>query len=107
MSSKPHGGSVASAALLTIPPGAPLICANSWTRVAAIARVALGDSNSRDAIVISFLNVIPKRPGSVLGLKLTKTCGSLQTEAKSLPPGSLAKAPLQLFRMPLSQMTCC
>ena len=85
MSSKPHGGSVASAALLTIPPGALLICANSWTRVAAIAGVALGDLNSRDAIVISFLNVIPKRPGSVLGSKLTKTSGSLQTEAKSLP----------------------
>jgi hypothetical protein len=30
-SSKPHGGSVASAALLTMPPGAPLTCASSCT----------------------------------------------------------------------------
>ena len=62
-------------------------------------RIGQLEHTRRDS-AISFLYVIPKMPQSGLGLKLTQTPGSLQTAAKSRWPDSLAKARLQLFRMP-------
>ena len=53
-------------------------------------------------------DILPERdPEEALvrvGIKADKDARSLQTEAKSLRPGSLQKAPLQLLRTPLSQM---
>src|SRR4051794_27419397 len=83
---------------------APLTCASSWTRVAAIKLTAFGDSNRFEAIATSFFQVIPNRPGSLLGLKLTQMPGSRQTASKLLPPGSLQNAALHVFRTFLLSM---